>query len=80
MKTFREFILSRRVTDTPRGDFIDDTQTLIRCQKFPDVKSWRQLEWFISSRQQIKSPEIVAEGHKLWREFAKTLSIEDILS
>jgi hypothetical protein len=36
--TFTEFIQSRRTTDTPRRDFIEDTKALIRINRFPDPK------------------------------------------
>jgi hypothetical protein len=33
MQTFTDFIRSRRITDSPRGAFIEDTKSLIRCGK-----------------------------------------------
>jgi hypothetical protein len=48
--TFTEFIQSRRITDSPRGDFIEDTKALIGGNRFPDPRSLPVLEWFIVRR------------------------------
>jgi hypothetical protein len=65
--TFTEFIRSRRITGSQRGDFIDETKMLIRLNRFPDPKSLAALEWFMFQRHACK--EAIAEGRKLWREY-----------
>lgn len=66
--TFNEFITSRRDrSDDPCGDFIADTQMLIRLGKFPAIASWRELEGFLWSRNACSSA--IAVGRALWREY-----------
>jgi hypothetical protein len=67
--TFTEFIQSRRVTDTPRGDFIEDTKGLISLNRFPDPKSLPALEWFMVRRHARK--KAIREARKLWREYQR---------
>jgi hypothetical protein len=78
--TFSEYIRSRRVTDTPRGDFIADTKSLIETGKFPDVESWTALELELAGRGACR--EAFREARKLWREYQYqgALTVEDILS
>jgi prophage antirepressor-like protein len=47
---FTDWIMSRRVTDTPRGDFIADTKPLIERGRFPEPESWDDLETFLEFR------------------------------
>jgi hypothetical protein len=65
--TFKEFILACRVSDSPRGDFVDDTQTLIRLDRFPNVDSWEDLEFFLLSRSACPEARTAAKG--IWREY-----------
>jgi hypothetical protein len=78
MKTFAEYISSCRVTDTPRGDFIADTQTLINAGKFPDVKRWRDLYGFMSCRS-VRCSEAIELARKVWRQYQKS-TVEEVLS
>lgn len=65
--TFPDFIHSRNITRSPRGDFLADSKTLINAGKFPAVTCWGDLYGFVSSRH--ASPEALAEARKLWRQF-----------
>lgn len=76
--TFAEFIQSRNITNSPRGDFIADTKTLINCRRFPAVTCWSELYSFMSNRR--ASQEAIAEARKLWRSFQKSHTLEDVLS
>jgi hypothetical protein len=67
--TFAEYITSCHVTDTPRGDFIEDARVLIRVGKLPDVQRWSQLEWFLLKRGACR--EAIEEGRKLWRQYER---------
>jgi hypothetical protein len=78
MKTFADYINAARVTDTPRGDLIADTKTLINARVFPDVKTWAELYGFMCQRHAC--PEAIAEARKLWRSYQKSLTLEDVLS
>jgi hypothetical protein len=76
--TFSEFIATRKITNTPRGDFLEDTKTLINCKKFPAVTSWGDLYCFMRGRRACD--EAIAEGRKLWAQYKKSLNVEDIVS
>ena len=76
--SFSDFIAGRRITNTPRGDFIGDTKTLINCKKFPAVTSWGDLYGFMRGRNAC--PEAIAEGRKLWALYKKQITVEDIAS
>ena len=78
MKTFSDFIKSVRVTNSPRGDFIADTKTLINCGKLPAIKTWGELYHFMSSRHAC--PEAIEQARKVWRQYQKSISLEDILA
>jgi hypothetical protein len=79
MKTFSDFIKAARVTETPRGDFIADTKTLINCNKFPDdFKNWGELYHFMISRHACEPA--ITEARKVWRQYRKSLTLEDVLS
>jgi hypothetical protein len=67
--TFIDFIQTCRVTDTLRGDFIADTQSLIKSGAFPDIASWGALEAFMRSHSAC--PEAVKAGRRVWRRFAQ---------
>jgi hypothetical protein len=70
--TFTEYVMSRRVTDTPNGDFVADTQTLIRAGRFEDPKTWRQLEFFMRFRAGVPggvSERTIEAGKRVWRQY-----------
>ena len=70
--TFKEFIQSARVTNTPRGDFIADAKTLINAGVFPTVDSWCDLYGFMTRRHAC--PEAIEEARKAWRQFKSKVS------
>jgi hypothetical protein len=70
--TFSDFIQSRRASDSPRGDFIADTQMLIRLGRLPEVKRWSQLEF--EMRRRGACPEAIRQGRRVWREFERHAS------
>jgi hypothetical protein len=70
--TFVEFIKRARVTETPRGDFIADTQTLVSCGKLPDFKTWGELYVFMTSRHAC-APAI-EQARRVWRQYRKAAS------
>jgi hypothetical protein len=75
MQTFTEFIQSRRITDTPRGDFIEDTKGLILVNRFPDPKSLAALEWFMVNKRHARK-KAIREARNLWREYVRSQSKE----
>ena len=78
MKNFSNFIRSRNITNSPRGDFLADTKTLINAGKFPEVQTWSALYGFMSLRNAC--PEAITEARKLWRSYQKTVALEEITS
>jgi hypothetical protein len=77
--TFTDYIKSARVTQTPRGDFIADTKTLINCGKFPDMKTWSELYHFMSMRN--AGGEAINQARRVWRQYHKAATTpEDALS
>lgn len=70
--TFKSYIQSARVTETPRGDFIADCKTLINCNKLPDVQSWSELYGFMWKRGACR--EAIEEARKVWRQYQAKVS------
>jgi hypothetical protein len=69
MTTFTEFVSSRRITDTPRGDFIEDTRSLISIGQFSEPEGLGDLIFFLRSRQACQ--EAVRQGRKVWHQYAR---------
>jgi hypothetical protein len=67
--TFAKFIMSRHVTDTPRGDFIDDSRLLIKLDKLPAIQKRSELDAFLWGRG--AAPVAVLAGRKLWGEYKR---------
>ena len=66
---FQEWLGTRKAHDNPRGDFIEDSRTLLDLGKFPDVDTLEQLLWWLQQRGACE--EAVAEARGLWREYAR---------
>jgi hypothetical protein len=68
--TFKNFIQSARVTETPRGNFIADMKTLINAGVFPAVEmfGWNDFYSFMAYHHRT-SPEAIEMARKVWREF-----------
>jgi hypothetical protein len=65
---FREWLRARRVTDTPRGDFVGDAR---RDPQFPDIASAEQLDLYLALRGAGR--EVRQIGRRLWRQYAREL-------
>ena len=59
--SFRAYIQSRRITDTPAGDFTADARA---DKAFPDARSWTELRRYLERRGAIR--EAVEAGHRVW--------------
>lgn len=66
--SFREYVLARRVTRTPTGDFVSDAKS---DKDFPDVKSWDELESYLFSKAACS--QAVAAGKEVWRGYRAKL-------
>lgn len=63
--SFKKFILERKVTDDPEGDFVDDTK---RVSDFPEeLTSFAGLQAYLEFKRAC--PEAIEAGRKLWREY-----------
>lgn len=45
--TFKEYLATRRNTNTPQGDFTKDA---LRDKNLPDVRTWAELESYLRSK------------------------------
>lgn len=60
--TFRDYVRGRRKTDTPAGDFVADLKS---DSKFPDAKSWNDVENYLRSHGACEAA--VNAGKSVWR-------------
>lgn len=66
---FIDYVQAQLIDDTPLGDFVDDTQMLIRLSKFPEPASWFALETFMKLRH--ADPKAIAAGRIVWRTYKR---------
>lgn len=64
--TFREYIFSRRVTDTAVGDLIKDARA---DRSFPDVQSLDELLAYLRRRHACR--EAIAAARTLWSQYVR---------
>lgn len=64
--TFKEYLASRRITDTPQGDFTKDAR---RDESLPDVKTWEELRSYI--RTKTFHSEVLEAARLVWRAYLK---------
>jgi hypothetical protein len=74
-QTFKEFMATKRVTDTPRGDFIKDSRD---DPRMPAAQSWQELEGYLWTRGACV--EAVKQAKKLWRQYEKELTSQNCKS
>ncbi|WP_340693303.1 YozE family protein [Hyphomonas sp.] len=65
--SFKKYIMSRRITDTPNGDFVSDSQCVA---DFPDAKTWDELSNYL--RQRNACSKATAAGKRVWRQYERT--------
>ena len=69
MPTFTEFLHTRRITDTPRGDFIRDARG---DRWWPNPSSWLDLESYLrQSPHGHACLDAIREAQRLWREYER---------
>lgn len=65
--TFKEWLAMKRITDTPRGDFISD----VLCdENFPDFNFRDANEQYLLKQRACQ--EAIKEFRKLWREYERS--------
>lgn len=60
--TFAEYIATRRITDTPQGDFTMDAG---RDKNLPDVKSWEELKRYLERKG--GHSDVIAAARLVWQ-------------
>lgn len=65
--TFYEFLAKKKITDTPRGDFIGDVR---RDPRFPkETTTWGNVDRHMSYWKAC--PEAYRQAKKLWAQYEK---------
>lgn len=64
--TFKEWLATRRITDSARGDFISD---VLKDDRFPDGGYAEGIECYLIRHHAC--PEAIKEFKKLWRQYEK---------
>lgn len=66
--TFYEYMVKRRKTNTPNGDFVSDS---LGMKGFPDVKTWDQLRSYIRSKRYNVHQDVIDAARNVWRAYVK---------
>lgn len=64
--TFRDYVASRRITDTPAGDFTADAR---RDKRLPEIASWDDLHGYLRGR--LVHRDVVDAARAVWRGYVK---------
>lgn len=62
--SFREYVMGRRITDTPAGDFVSDAKS---DKTFPDAASWKEIESYL--RLKGACSDAVIAGKEVWKAY-----------
>jgi hypothetical protein len=65
--SFRDYVLTHSPEDSPAGDFIMDSKH--PSQKFPDVKSWGELENWLYA--QSACSEAIESARVVWKRYLR---------
>jgi uncharacterized protein YozE (UPF0346 family) len=63
--TFKEYLATRRNTNTPQGDFTKDA---LRDKNLPDVKAWEELESYL--RMKAGGVGVIRAARSVWRAYS----------
>lgn len=64
---FSEFLVTRRVQDTVRGDVVADMK---RDSRLPEIEGWLQLETYLLARRM--PPNAFPAARRLWRDYLRS--------
>jgi hypothetical protein len=67
--TFQEFVASRRITDTPCGDFVSDFRDDTAARRH-DFKTWPQLRAYLRDEHH-PCEEAFRAAQCVWREYTR---------
>ena len=62
--SFKTYVLARRRTDNPLGDFIADVKS---DPAFPDPRSWNDLQTYLVGRGACQ--EAIEAAQQVWHQF-----------
>ena len=68
MFSFYEWVMTRRITDTPRGDLIYDIK---RDKRFTTINDKESIEGYLIRQHACR--EAIEEFWKLWKEYERCL-------
>jgi hypothetical protein len=69
--SFRDYVLTHSPEDSPAGDFIMDSKH--PSQKFPDVKTWRELETWLE--RQSASAGAIESARIVWKRYLRAKDV-----
>lgn len=64
--TFKEYVIKRRVTDTPAGDFTIDARS---DSGLPDAKTWKELKSYIASK--TLDQDVIDAARTVWQGYKR---------
>lgn len=65
--SFKAYVLGRRITDTPAGDFVSDVR---RDPHFPDPQTWSELERYLRLRS-VCDDAVLAAAKSVWNAYQR---------
>jgi hypothetical protein len=68
-QSFRDYLMGRRITDTPEGDFVGDAK---RDPLFLDATTWDEVESHLRSGSAC--PEAIKAARNVWRQYEARIS------
>lgn len=69
--TFKEYLATRRVTDTLAGDFTTDARS---DRRLPNVTTWPELRRYVEGRAGLATrAEAVAAAYQVWQGYQVAL-------
>ncbi|NTE81323.1 hypothetical protein G6M12_07105 [Agrobacterium tumefaciens] len=64
--SFKAYLQTRRITDTPAGDFTGDAK---RDPNMPDAKSWPELKSYLE--RVSRTDGVVNAGYQVWQAYQR---------
>ncbi|WP_181147634.1 YozE family protein [Ensifer aridi] len=64
--SFKSYLKTRRITDTPAGDFTADA---LRDNNLPDAESWSELKAYLERVSRL--PGVIPSGYQVWQGYQR---------
>ena len=65
--SFKEYLKTRRITDTPAGDFTGDAK---RDPNMPDAGSWKELKAYLEKVSRAEG--VIPAGYQVWQGYLRS--------